>query len=250
MKAYIINLDKDKDRFDFMEDQMKRLGIDFIRIEGVYGKDYRGKDYNSEKSKIKNGKDLSSAELGCSLSHRLAWQIFLESGDRYGIIMEDDIKVLDKDFKQILLKETESNIKNHSWEYLQFDYISQGLFYFYNWNIELFRSIKKELIFKKKFILSIRFFIRGPVIFLVSIFSFFRNIFYRGIFFSKRSFYFAGCYLLTRSGAKVLLDNTKEVYMPADQIQNELKKEKKLKVAYYCPLIVEQQRKVFKSNIA
>lgn len=38
MKYYIINLERSKDRLNFMERQFKQLALDFIRVEAIDAK--------------------------------------------------------------------------------------------------------------------------------------------------------------------------------------------------------------------
>ena len=77
-QIYIINMDKDKDRMDFLDKKIKKLGLKYKRITGVDGK----KVYNKYKDRLKKGseynrniylrnrKKLRLGEVGCLLSHQ------------------------------------------------------------------------------------------------------------------------------------------------------------------------------------
>jgi glycosyl transferase family 25 len=107
-KTLLINLNKDKDRLDFMSRQLKSLGISFERVEAIYGKEYKGNEYDKDLAVKLNGKELSVGEVGCALSHKRSVEKFLESQSDYCLILEDDVKI-DKDFKNILEKEIKNN---------------------------------------------------------------------------------------------------------------------------------------------
>lgn len=89
MKSYVINLDKDHDRFDFMREQLDRFGVAYERIPAV---DLRSPE---TLARLRQSRDihpaLSGPEVGCFLSHLSAFQAILDGGERYGCIFEDDI---------------------------------------------------------------------------------------------------------------------------------------------------------------
>lgn len=80
MKAYVINLDSRPDRWDSVERQSDRLGLDVVRISAVSITDV--------------DKDLECfVAPGVSAtwkSHQQAMKVFLDTGDKYGLILEDD----------------------------------------------------------------------------------------------------------------------------------------------------------------
>jgi GR25 family glycosyltransferase involved in LPS biosynthesis len=85
MRAYVINLKTRPDRWDSVLDQASALGIPIIRIEAIQ----------------KNGLNeldvfVASGVAATWKSHQLAMEVFLESGDDYGLILEDDFLVTRK----------------------------------------------------------------------------------------------------------------------------------------------------------
>ena len=95
MKVYIINLDNEKKRWNAITDNYISSGInkeDIVRIPAIYGKELS----ISEKKKVcteKGFKYCTNSMIGIFLSHQKAWRTFLESGEEYCIITEDDVKI-------------------------------------------------------------------------------------------------------------------------------------------------------------
>ena len=85
LPIYYINMDKDKDRNEFMKDQLK--DNNYKRIPGVNVK-------NQTKYKIdvksKFEMPLKDSEIGCTLAHLNAIHAFLNDKHEYGLICEDD----------------------------------------------------------------------------------------------------------------------------------------------------------------
>ncbi|MGX9461798.1 glycosyltransferase family 25 protein [Shewanella sp. A14] len=97
-KVFLINLDSSTERFTFMDEQLKQLGIEYQRISAVYGKDLHDTDiakvYDPHKNLQKYDKTLNLGEIGCYLSHAHCWQMIIEQQLDYALILEDD-SVLD-----------------------------------------------------------------------------------------------------------------------------------------------------------
>ncbi len=83
-KTFIINLEKDKDRYTNIIKQLEKFkNNNHERIEAVYGKDLKS-DY---------GNKLSKSQIGCFLSHiKTLFQIIEQKLD-YAIILEDDVTI-------------------------------------------------------------------------------------------------------------------------------------------------------------
>jgi GR25 family glycosyltransferase involved in LPS biosynthesis len=251
MKIYVINLDKDVDRLNAISRQLESFGLSWERIPAIYGKDYKGGEYDENGSRVKNGRTLSFAELGCALSHKRAYQKFLETEDEYALILEDDViftEKIDHILKVELKKNSESDLRD-GWEFLQFDYHKPGLYLVTLWIRELIRTIKMKHSLVGKLSVASRLITRLPALITLSLFEAARNALYRGPVTFYRNVYLAGAYVIHREGARILLSNLEKIVYPADRIAGELKKQKKLKVKYYCPLVVYQDRKTFASNI-
>lgn len=104
--AYIINLERSKERYDYVKNSVQGLGLKSERIPAVDGKNLSEQD-------IKEKVDLDSYKLflghfpkrgtiGCSLSHIKAWQTFLNSNLKFALIFEDDISFDPSKLKPIL----------------------------------------------------------------------------------------------------------------------------------------------------
>ncbi len=96
---YIINLERSKDRLKLMMDQCDKDGLNCVRLEAIDGK-------NMDKDKymymIKN-KNMKDNTIACFLSHMKSLQRFVESGEDYGVVLEDDVYI-DKDLISKLKK--------------------------------------------------------------------------------------------------------------------------------------------------
>lgn len=91
--AYIINLEHAEQRWEHMRSQLEALGIDYTRVEGVYGDQLADpiQGYDERKYQILTGKVTNKREIGCYFSHIEAMKLFLESTHSYALILEDDI---------------------------------------------------------------------------------------------------------------------------------------------------------------
>lgn len=115
---FYINMDKDKDRQEYMEKQLSNITREHYRIAGVNGH----KINNTESDTVdgltfKNKYNLTKSEIGCTLSHIKAITTAYKLEKEYAIICEDDVC-----FDNIKLVEPISEIiKNapQNWEILQ-----------------------------------------------------------------------------------------------------------------------------------
>jgi glycosyl transferase family 25 len=85
--VYLINLDADRDRLEFMDSQFKELGIAYERFPAI-----RGKDLPHWLSPYFTGSDLSRGEIGCYASH-LSVMRQVELSGKPGLIFEDDERI-------------------------------------------------------------------------------------------------------------------------------------------------------------
>ncbi len=102
MRLYVINLDDRIDRLDHMKKNLIENGIDFIRTPAING----GHSSILKKfEEIKNSTmNMNSMALACHMSHRKTWEKFLETGDNYCMILEDDV-IISRDIKYFLNQE-------------------------------------------------------------------------------------------------------------------------------------------------
>ena len=104
MQAFLINLARRPDRLQAMTRQLRRLGIAATRVRAV--------DARTAADAIVNRRFAPNGPLGeiakgdkcCTLSHLRAWVAFLQSGEKYAIILEDDV-VLDRRAAPLLKRE-------------------------------------------------------------------------------------------------------------------------------------------------
>ena len=106
MKTYLVNLDKNKDRMEYMDAQLNRLGIQYERIPAVYGasltKRERKERFSLFRSFCAMGYKLSPGAIGCSLSHCSIYKKMIEENVPYALVLEDDI-VIDPFIKEIIV---------------------------------------------------------------------------------------------------------------------------------------------------
>ncbi len=96
---FVINLDKDKDRWDYYEN-LNIPSIKINRFDGIYGKDL---DRNNliETGVLAEKNVLKDGQLGCALSHMNLWNESLKYPGKYLLVLEDDA-ILEKDiYKKI-----------------------------------------------------------------------------------------------------------------------------------------------------
>lgn len=100
MRTFVINLNKNVDRMEFMDRQLKRLNCDYERIPAVYGKEMtlkeKRREFSSIRSFLASGFKLRDGEIGCSLSHCMIYKKMKQRGISAALIFEDDVLITDK----------------------------------------------------------------------------------------------------------------------------------------------------------
>lgn len=89
INIYYINLDKNTERKEYMENQFKKYGIiSYHRISAVDGREMNGKiKYTSI------AKNTSEIEIATTISHMKAIKQALNDGHKYALILEDDVSL-------------------------------------------------------------------------------------------------------------------------------------------------------------
>ena len=98
MLIQVINLEKDKNRFDWMTKSLSDLGLSFIRVDAVRPDSIQGHD---DRYTALLNQGLFPGEICCSLSHLQSWQNLVNSKDEFGVILEDDVH-LSADFSIVI----------------------------------------------------------------------------------------------------------------------------------------------------
>lgn len=108
MKVLVINLDKEKDRMASIDAQLKRLGVLYERVSGVYAKEMLESERNNAVNRFRwwcaVGRPVVPAEIGCALSHYNVYRS-MRTGEAV-CILEDDVML--KDDFPCRLKEVEA----------------------------------------------------------------------------------------------------------------------------------------------
>lgn len=102
--VYVINLDRSKDRLEWVDGQLKQQGLSYQRISAVDGRVATPSELaqlDEAKFRRCHGKLPLPGELGCYLSHVRVISEFLSSQGEFAVILEDDV-ILGEDFKNIL----------------------------------------------------------------------------------------------------------------------------------------------------
>jgi glycosyl transferase, family 25 len=92
MEIYVINLDERADRWTSVSGQLEGMGLNPTRISAIKGANVNAEilqRYGMRKGRQK----ITPNEMGCSLSHRLAWQKLAEGSDEWALVLEDDIEI-------------------------------------------------------------------------------------------------------------------------------------------------------------
>lgn len=110
ISALVINLDTAKERWDFQQKQLAKLGIGYQRWEANAVDTLTDDEY--EKWANDWQRKLRRTEVACFLSHYRAWQYIADSGQAF-LILEDDA-LLSQELPNVLLKlSTDNDIKYH-----------------------------------------------------------------------------------------------------------------------------------------
>lgn len=119
---FIINLKKDIERREHMEELCNQYNLQYQFTDAIYGKnldkDTISKIYNKEESIRKFGRELTKGELACVLSHINIYKHIVENDISKAFIFEDDIQI-EKDFPTLMQS---INKFPNDWELVLFGY--------------------------------------------------------------------------------------------------------------------------------
>lgn len=95
--TFLINLDGSADRLQSATAQLDAAGISFERVPAFDGRNLTPSqfpDYDHEAAMRYMGRSMRGGEIGCYLSHLDAARHVVESGAKFGMVLEDDIRLL------------------------------------------------------------------------------------------------------------------------------------------------------------
>ncbi|MDB9991410.1 glycosyltransferase family 25 protein [Amylibacter sp.] len=175
--VWVINLQKRPDRLLRIGNQLDNMGIKWERINAVDGQVCIESDLEISKKKGEIG-ELSKSTRGCTASHFKFWDIFFSSDFGHGIVLEDDIE-LSADFREF--------VTDTSWIPMDVKLIK----------LEKFAANRASKL------------LLGPIIF-----NSLSNKRHLRKMYSRHCG--AGAYLLSKSGAKVLVNWKGKISVPVD----------------------------------
>jgi glycosyl transferase family 25 len=96
VKAYVINLREADRRRRFMEDQLRRLQLDYVLVPAVHGRalteeQRRLVDWDA----FAADRQMRLELIGCNISHLDVYRRIAAGDDRCGLVLEDDARLAD-----------------------------------------------------------------------------------------------------------------------------------------------------------
>lgn len=88
-KVFVINLEKNKKRFEQFMGFAKRANVNVERFNAIYGKQLP-KDHDYIKKHFVKTHKLNQGQIGCALSHYKIWENVVQNSFEHIIIFEDD----------------------------------------------------------------------------------------------------------------------------------------------------------------
>lgn len=252
--TFVINLDKDTERMQFMHEQLERLKISYNRKSAIYGKTYEASasEYDEVKAVAATGHALIPGELGCALSHAKVYEQIVQESIPFALVLEDDVE-LPQDFKAVVEQMIVGQPKTN-FEYLLFDYVPVGLPFIRQWLRSVSVTVRTQ--YKKSSLHGVGAllyaFLKAGYIIPLSLFEGWRDTYKKhhpGPVRFFRPVYFAGAYLVSLEGAKKLHALSKPVLYTADQLPNRARIINNLRFFCYAPLLVKQLKTTFGSSI-
>ncbi|GHT26378.1 hypothetical protein FACS18942_03730 [Planctomycetales bacterium] len=94
MDCYIINLDRDKERWNVISQQFTLSGFNVLRVSAVNGKELTKEeltDFSPWRYFLFYGRPAMRGEIGCYFSHIKTLKTFLDTEAEHALICEDDV---------------------------------------------------------------------------------------------------------------------------------------------------------------
>jgi len=126
-KVLVINLARSPDRLAAITEQLNAINIPFERIDALDGRNLSD-EFVEEVSPARivsksYHRALSKAEVACSLSHRKAWQRIVDDDLDFGVVLEDDVELLES-FNEVLTLLAE--IPHRDWDFIKLYALRRG----------------------------------------------------------------------------------------------------------------------------
>lgn len=97
MKIFVINLERDVQRREFMAGQLARDQLTAEFVPAVYGaslsEEERTRLYSDRWAKIHRSRSLVPAEIGCALSHLKVYEAMVRQEVPSALVLEDDVVI-------------------------------------------------------------------------------------------------------------------------------------------------------------
>jgi glycosyl transferase family 25 len=126
-KVLVINLARSPQRLKAIKEQLDAINVSFERVDAIDGKNLSDDEMESVSPagivSRSYHRQLSKAEVACSLSHKKAWQRILDDGIDFAIVLEDDVELLDNftDVLQLL-----SDLPHSDWDFIKLYALKRG----------------------------------------------------------------------------------------------------------------------------
>jgi GR25 family glycosyltransferase involved in LPS biosynthesis len=99
MKVYVLNIERNKTRKRHIEGQLRRLGVNYETVPAIDPMHMSDSDL---KLTVKNSQEYSKVDACNMLSHCRVYTRMQAEKDEYALILEDEVLIVDKMFKDIL----------------------------------------------------------------------------------------------------------------------------------------------------
>lgn len=97
MKVFVVNLDRNPERLEFVSRQLLASGVTFERVAAVDGRTLkrveRKRQYSPLRAAFACGMGLRDGEIGCSLSHRNIYERMVKENVEVACVLEDDVTI-------------------------------------------------------------------------------------------------------------------------------------------------------------
>jgi GR25 family glycosyltransferase involved in LPS biosynthesis len=121
--AFVINLDRDKEKYSLFQKNFKASNITIERFSAVDGKEYRKKQPQDLSFYARNFS--TNKNIGCFKSHILCWQEIVNRNLSHAIIFEDDIIPANENEWDTKIQSTIDKMSDISWDVLLLGFHSQ-----------------------------------------------------------------------------------------------------------------------------